>query len=376
MKVFIQSIVGQLLLTPYIAYRGQQALPSVTSRIIFLFICIAELSLFLIGFIFRNELPDDQIINIQLICNTWYFSSIYATMALALVEVLKLSNRYKPWFPSVILKNYRKVKLSLFVFITVGVITLMLTAYNNVNKPIVKNVYIEIPKNGGILDSLTIAMMSDLHIGEVINRRYVEKYVAMCNAEKPDLILLVGDIVDYEVRHAEREKIEEVLQQLKAPLGVYAVNGNHEYRANRYAKQRWFKEAGIIMLKDSVVSLANNSIYLIGRDDLVNKNRTALQALMHNLDPLKPTIILDHQPESFVETAMNKGDLALHGHTHGGQIWPYTILINQAFECVYGSYKKGDSQYFVSSGIGTAGPPYRIGTRSELVMLHIKFVSE
>ena len=374
MKVFIQSIVGQLLLTPYIAYRGQQALSHKVSKIIFLLICFLEVLLFLFGYIFREELPDELMINIQLICNTWYFSSIYATMALGVVEVLKLSNRYKTWFPLFVLDNYKRVKQSFFVIITLGVAVLMLSAYNNVANPIVKHVYIDIPKNGGALDSIKVAMMTDLHIGEVINRRYVEKYVAMSNAEKPDLVVLVGDIVDYEVRHAEKEKIEEVMQQLKATYGVYAVNGNHEYRANRHAKEQWFEKSGITLLKDSVVSIADNSLYLIGRDDLVNINRKTLQELMHNLDDRKPNIILDHQPEYLAETMMNKGDLALHGHTHGGQIWPYTLLIYQVFECAYGSYRKGSSQYFVSCGIGTAGPPYRIKTRSELVMLHIRFV--
>ena len=373
MKVFLQSIIAQLLLTPYIAYRGQQALPNKWSRLIYVLLCAIELIIFLIGYIFSDHIPNDMLVQIQMICNTWFFSCIYIMMPMVVIELIRLSNKRKPWLPQYITTHYKATKGILFVTIAVAVSTLMVHAYNNVANPIVKHVYINIPKDGGKLDSVTIAMMSDTHIGEVITRKYVEKFVKLCNAQNPDLVVFVGDIIDYEVLYAEKGKVEEVLQQLHAPMGVYAVNGNHEYRANIEAKRRWIEKSGLILLSDSVVALADSSFYLIGRDDLVNYMRAPLQELMHPLDPNKPSIIIEHQPESLAETAMNKGDLALHGHTHGGQLWPYTILINNAFECAYGSYRKGDSQYYVSCGIGSAGPPYRIGTRSELVMLHITF---
>jgi hypothetical protein len=373
MKVFLQSIIAQLLLTPYIAYRGQQALPNKWSRFTFILLCAIELIIYFIGYIFRNHLSDELLVSIQMVCNTWYFSCIYIMMPLVIIEVIRWSNKRRPWLPTYIITHYKTTKAILFTTIAIAVSSLMVHAYNNVANPIVKHVYINIPKDGGTLDSLTIAMMSDTHFGEVITRKYAEKYVALCNAEKPDLIVFVGDIIDYEVLYAEKGKVEEVLQQLKAPMGVYAVNGNHEYRANREAKRRWIEKAGLTLLSDSVVSLADSSFYLIGRDDLVNYMRAPLQELMQPLDQTKPSIIIEHQPESLAETAMNKADLALHGHTHGGQLWPYTIVINQVFECAYGSYRKGDSQYYVSCGIGSAGPPYRIATRSELVMLHITF---
>lgn len=85
---------------------------------------------------------------------------------------------------------------------------------------------------------------------------------------------------------------------------------------------------------------------------------------MEGVDTGKPIIVLDHQPWSFAEMNMNGVDLGLHGHTHNGQLWPYPLLMKLVYECPYGYYKKGPTQFYVSSGIGIAGPPYRVGTVS------------
>ena len=248
----------------------------------------------------------------------------------------------------------------------------MVKAYLTVAYPIVKDVYVTLPKGSSERDSLTVVMMSDLHIGEVIGKKLVQSYVALSNAQHPDMVVLVGDIMDYESRFAEMEHIENDLQQLKAPLGVYVVNGNHEYRANRFAKYRWLAKTGAVHLIDSVVQ-PDSTFYLIGRDDYINKKRQALHTLMADIDTTKPIIVLDHQPWSFAEMAMNGVDLGLHGHTHNGQLWPYPLFMKLIYECPYGYHKKGPTQFYVSSGIGIAGPPYRVGTVSELVVLHIKF---
>ncbi|MCD7975907.1 MAG: metallophosphoesterase [Tannerellaceae bacterium] len=373
MKVFIQSIFGQLILTPYIFWRGYQAIPARKSwRIPYITFFILELILFFTGYFFRKELPDDIMIPIMHVCNTWYISSLYITMALLLLEVIRLSNRFYPWYPAFIIKHWQRTKLLLFFGIIAGVALLMIHAYRTVAYPTVKHVYITLPKGDSGRDSLKLAMMSDLHIGEVIGKKMVQRYVSLCNAQQPDIVVLVGDIIDYESRHAEKAFVEEDLKQLQAPLGTYLVNGNHEYRANRHAKFRWFQKTGATLLVDSVV-MPDSSFYLIGRDDRVNKRRKPLQTIMKDVHENKPVIVLDHQPLSFAEMVMNKVDLGLHGHTHNGQLWPYPLLMKFVHECPYGYYKKGNTQFYVSSGIGVAGPPYRIGTSSELIIFHITF---
>lgn len=373
MKVFIQSIVAQLLLNPYICWRGYQAIPAKKSwRIPYLLFFVIELAVFFFGFFFRNELPDHILIPIQYFCNTWYIASLYITMSLLVLELLRLSDRFFKWFPQWIKANWAQTILTLFFLLIAGVTGLMFHAYHVVAYPKVKNVYITLPKGSSNRDSMTIVMMSDLHIGEVIGKKLVQRYVSMSNAQHPDMVVLVGDIMDYESRFAEKEHIEDDLKQLKAPLGVYIVYGNHEYRANRNAKYRWLKKTGATLLIDSV-AMPDSSFYLIGRDDYINKKRNTLHSLMAGLDTTKPIIVLDHQPWSSNEMAMNGVDLGLHGHTHNGQLWPYPLLMKLIYECPYGYTRKGPTQIYVSSGIGIAGPPYRVGTVSELVVVHIKF---
>lgn len=375
MKVFLQSIVAQLLLNPYIFWRGYQAIPPKKSwRIPYILFFIIELAIFFIGFFFHKILPDDSMVTILYICNTWYIASIYITLSLLFIEFLKLSDRFFHWFPHWVTHHQKQTKLTLFFLIIAFITGLMYHAYRAVAYPTIKHVSLTLPKGSSDRDSLTIVMMSDLHIGEIIGKPLVQRYVQMSNKQHPDMVVLVGDIMDYESRFAEKARIEEDLQQLKAPLGVYIVNGNHEYRANRIAKYRWLKKTGATLLIDSV-AMPDSSFYLIGRDDYINKKRATLHRLMTSIDTTKPIIVLDHQPWSLAEMRMNHVDLGLHGHTHNGQLWPYPILMKLIYECPYGYHQKGPTQFYVSSGIGVAGAPYRVGTRSEMVVLHIRFIN-
>jgi predicted MPP superfamily phosphohydrolase len=375
MRVFLQSVIAQLLLNPYAFWRGWQAIPRKKSwRILFTACFTIEILTYFTGFFFYKELPDDVMVGILFYCGTWYVGLLYVTMALLALEAIRLSNRLYPWYPAWIVRRWRQTKLTLFFLVAAGVGGLLCHAHYKVTHPMVRHVSLTLPKGAGNrCDSLTIVMMSDLHIGEMIGKDRVRQYVSLSNAQHPDLVVLAGDLLDYESRFAENERIEDDLQQLSARWGVYAINGNHEYRANRHAKKKWIRKTGAVLLVDSV-ALINDSFYLVGRDDAVNKKRRPLQALMKPLDKEKPCIVLDHQPSSLTELAMNGAALGLHGHTHNGQWWPYPLLMKFIYECPYGYYRKGNTQGYVSSGIGIAGPPYRIGTVSELVVLHILFV--
>lgn len=135
MKVFIQSIVAQLLLNPYIFWRGYQAIPAKKSwRIPYTLFFILELAIYFFGFFFRKELPDHIMTTIQYICNTWYIASVYITLSLLTLEVLRLSDRFFHWFPQWLTQHWKQAKLTLFFVIIAGVSCLMVKAYLKIGR--------------------------------------------------------------------------------------------------------------------------------------------------------------------------------------------------------------------------------------------------
>ena len=252
------------------------------------------------------------------------------------------------------------------------VAALMLRGYYNAVYPVVRHLDIHIPKTVEGKDSLTVVMMSDLHISRAIGKKHIQRIVERCNAEHPDIILIAGDILDYESRFAEQEHIEDDLKRLSAPLGVYMTLGNHEYRANRFAKIRWLEKTGVILLVDSV-AMPDSTFYLIGRDDPINCDRATMETLIQKIDKTKPVILFEHQPVLVEELIDNQCDLGLYGHMHNGQYWPLPLLMKIFFKYLYGLYIKDNTHIYVSAGAGFAGPPFRIGTRSEIVVLRLRF---
>jgi predicted MPP superfamily phosphohydrolase len=372
-RVFLQAVFGQILINAYILWRGYGALPPKKKwRLPFVLAFALEWILYFTGFFFHHLIPDNIWEPIMMVCNTWYILSVYVAMGLLILEIARITQKYWKWYPKFVRRYIQKIKLLIFFTFVAAIIGLFFVARHNALSPVVKHVYVNIPKTITGRDSLKIAMLSDMHMGEMIGKQQVSKFVALCNEQHPDLIVLTGDQVDYEVRIPKREHLENELRKFNAPLGVYIINGNHEFRADRIAKRKWMQSFGGVLLVDSVVQ-PDSTFYLVGRDDFINRGRAPLNELVGNLDKRKPIVVLDHQPEAFYEAVMNKADLVLHGHTHGGQLWPMVLALKIVNECPYGYYKKGNTQFYVSAGIGFAGPPIRVGTRSELVVLHVTF---
>jgi len=217
----------------------------------------------------------------------------------------------------------------------------------------------------------TIVMMSDLHLGYHNQRPELHRWVEMVNAEKPDLILIAGDIIDRSIRPLEEQQMWEEFRQLKAP--VVACLGNHEYYAGQPNSLSFYEKAGIHLLKDEVLVMGDLSI--VGRDDRTNLRRKSVKALTAHVDSSKYVILLDHQPYH-LEAAEESGvDFQLSGHTHHGQVWPISWITESIYECAFGSHERGNTHYYVSSGIGIWGGKFRIGTRSEYVVARLKGVS-
>ena len=251
---------------------------------------------------------------------------------------------------------------------TISVVLVMigLFVYGNVNYHVKQRVVLDM-KTTKVSRPLTVVMMSDLHLGYHNTRETMAKWVSLVNGEEPDLILIAGDIIDISVRPLIEEGVAEEFRRLKAP--VYACLGNHEYYSGEPLAQKFYRDAGIHLLCDS--STVVGDLCIIGRDDRTNTHRKPLGALMKGVDTTKYTILLDHQPYALEQAERCGIDMQLSGHTHYGQVWPASWITRAVYECAYGSHQRGNTHYYVSSGIGIWGGKYRIGTRSEYVVITI-----
>ena len=214
---------------------------------------------------------------------------------------------------------------------------------------------------------LKLVMITDLHLGYHNRKTEIERWMKMINAEEPDLVLIGGDVIDRSMRPLIECNMAETLRQLKAP--VYACLGNHEYYAGQEQAQKFYYDAGINLLRDSAVVV--NDINIIGRDDRTNPKRQSVQQLVQHVNLSRFTILLDHQPFHLEHAAQAGIDFQLSGHTHYGQVWPASWLEEMIYEKAYGHLKKGNTQYFVSSGLGIWGGKFRVGTQSEYLVVHI-----
>ena len=169
-----------------------------------------------------------------------------------------------------------------------------------------------------------------------------------------------GRVYDYSYSSDAAE-----FHRVKAP--IYTILGNHEYFGNIEKAGTFFREAGILLLKDSVAHF--KGLDIIGRNDRTSPNRKNLQELIAGLGGF--TILLDHQPYQLEEAEEAGIDFQFSGHTHRGQVWPLSWVTDWVYEKSWGHHRRGHTQYYISSGLGIWGPKIRIGTRSEYLVVHI-----
>jgi hypothetical protein len=199
------------------------------------------------------------------------------------------------------------------------------------------------------------------------------------NGLNPDIVFIAGDLVDDKAKTLEEKNIGSELQNIKSKYGTYAITGNHEYINGINGCEKYIRKYGLNLLRDSVVKI-DNSFYVAGRDDRAKKqftheDRKPLNELLTGTDRNYPIILMDHTPFGLDEAMNNNIDLQLSGHTHHGQIFPANFITKKVYELSWGYLKKGNTQYYVSCGVGTWGPPVKIGSPSEIVHLNIKFLN-
>ncbi|GAB2830746.1 metallophosphoesterase [Actinocorallia aurea] len=242
--------------------------------------------------------------------------------------------------------------------------------YGVLRGPRVKRVTVPLAKLPRSAHGFRIAVVSDIHLGPILGRGFAERVVATVNGTRPDLIAVVGDLVDGSVEDL-RSAVEPV-GGLRARHGAFFVTGNHEYFSGADAWVDHVRELGLKLLANERVELPGFD--LAGVNDLAGEgygDGPDLAAALAGRDPARTSVLLAHQPV-FVDEAVAHGvDLQLSGHTHGGQLWPVNYVAGWANPTVAGLERHGDTRLYVSRGAGAWGPPTRVGAPSDVTVVEL-----
>ncbi len=295
---------------------------------------------------------------------------IYLFLLFLLIDVLCLGSRVTKLAPEG-LPVFRRWTLGVGLVV---IVVAMVAGNWRFNHPVVMRMELQLDRPPTQERELTLVVASDIHLGNTITKKRLQHYVQLINDQHPDVVLMVGDVCDHSLAPIVRQRMTDDLRLIEAPLGVYAVPGNHEYIGGDIeGKIAYLASGGIRFLRDSVVTLADESLYVLGRDDRTNKGRKPLADLLAPLDRSKPVVVLDHQPFDLQDAEACGVDLQLSGHTHNGQFFPLNLLMHLLYEKAYGYLRRGQTQYYISSGLGLWGPQYRIGTQSELIVIRLTY---
>lgn len=369
---FIIVLLIYTAINAYIFYKTRQVIPrwkavKISFHVIYFFLYSA----FIIAMLGRNTfLPEVQKI-LYFPGTCWLGAMLYLFLFFLLTDLIYGLVRLFPIFKKS--KKFLKIQVPAGYILVVG---LMIYGYYHFTHPKVSKREIFIHKSAGNYKELKIVGLSDLHLGINIDKNCLKRTVQLANAQNPDIIIIAGDIVDNNALPLMQAKMWEEFEQMYAPLGVYACLGNHEYLSGIESSLNFLRKTNIRLLIDSA-ALIDNSFWLIGRDDLQgNPKRKPLSGLVAATDTTYPLFLLDHEPVNIDEAEQNGIDLQFSGHTHHGQIWPLSLFVEQMYEAAYGYYRKGNTQYYVTSGIGLWGPPVRIGTDSEITVFNVRFLPD
>ncbi|MFJ5729672.1 metallophosphoesterase [Streptomyces paradoxus] len=242
--------------------------------------------------------------------------------------------------------------------------------YGVLRGPKVKRVTVPLAKLPRAAHGYRIAVVSDVHLGPVLGRGFAQKVVDAINATQPDLVAVVGDLVDGSVK--DLGPAAAPLAQLRARHGSYFVTGNHEYFSGA---GQWVEEVRRLGL-DPLENARREMPYfdLAGVNDVTGEEEGQgpdFAKALGDRDTARACVLLAHQPVQIHDAVEHGVDLQLSGHTHGGQLWPGNLIASGANPTLAGLERYGDTQLYVSRGAGAWGPPTRVGAPSDITLIEL-----
>ena len=263
-----------------------------------------------------------------------------------------------------------KAATALRVFLPTAFAALFAWGFFNANSTVVRHYAVALDKP--MAQPLRIGVATDVHLdsGFFFGARELDRLAAIFAAERVDMILLPGDIINDKPEAFYAEGMVPHLQALRAPLGVFGTLGNHEFYGDADENAQALRAGGVQVLRDAVAVVGERAV-VVGRDDDANAGRPPLAALLKDVRRDLPVLVLDHRPTEIVGNAQTPMDIQLSGHAHNGQIFPTNFIVKLIYRLSYGYEKINQGHFFVTSGYGFWGVPMRLGSQSEVMIIDL-----
>jgi uncharacterized protein len=364
----------------YIFLRGWQAISQFPFlKPVYAVVFVFSASSYILARVLTTKVPDLLYYTLLWTGSFWFAFMLYFFLFILLIDLTRLLNIYFNIYPSFVIDNYQSAKFITFISVLLIICIIITAGYINTRNIKINYAEIEIPKKASRLTELNVVLVADFHLTLVNDGELLNKIVKKINSLNADIVLMPGDVLDDDISILRKKNIANGLSEIKSKYGTFVSNGNHEFIIGVEEADRYLRELGLNVLRDSSV-LIDNSFYVLGREDrskrnFTGKERRSLDVLLKEIDRSFPVIILDHTPLELDKVAEENIELQLSGHTHHGQLFPLNLITsNIVYEVSWGYLRKNSTQFYVTCGVGTWGPPVRLGSDSEIVNLKLKFI--
>jgi len=300
--------------------------------------------------------------------SVWMGLIFYVFLAALIFQILLI-------IPTLLQLNFVPVlrKVSIWVAIGSGLAMTMAALYEA--RLMMKTTMLELPVKNlpPERDGFRIVQISDTHIGVLVSEPVMKRTIDAVNALDPDLVVITGDLVDEDAAHLNG--LSDLLQTIRSRNGVYAITGNHEFYSGVEEAVAWAHKGNVRYIRNGKRTIAD-FLDIYGVDDPTAAQFGEPKVLPEDVIGVdartRPSILLYHQPRGIEKAAETGIDIILSGHTHNGQIWPVSLISRMIYPHVNGLYKIGNAVLYVSRGVGTWGPPMRLDSAPEIVLVKLK----
>jgi len=315
------------------------------------------------------------------ICYTWMGLLFFFLWISICLDVFNVSMRILAFLPGSFTSRFVWTGKNSFLFLTLGVVILGAWSALSAWQIRLDQVVLRTTKLPAGKSTLTIAQISDVHLGPMVGERKISRIIELVKRAEPDVLVCTGDLVDAQMERFDNLAV--LLAAIEPPLGKFAVMGNHEFYAGIHQSERFLKAAGFVLLRNQEYGL-DDLVRIVGIDDPVGRNRYKEEAaanrsekdLLARSNSEVFTMVLKHRPT--VESgSLGHFDLQLSGHTHGGQIFPFNLVVRHFYPRQNGLYRLDEgSTLYVSRGTGTWGPPMRFLSPPQVTLITLEKVGD